>query len=143
MRGRTTRRSTHNKSVTAHEWTQDNVSINNCGPAVTTWNLDTAGDAIQGHHEWLNDNPRPTDGSNHAYIEAQVTLDGTPLEIDVNTNHDFRRQVDPTTYAVLVGPNGGAHTVPFSIQTSSIPNGEGMVYAANVLTLEQRGFLGF
>lgn len=135
------------RSISAHQtFDPDQVSITNCGPndgSTVNINSPAIDQYVEGYHEWTNDNPNSDVQSNKAYVRAQVTIDGQPIPVEANTDHPYRRQVDPTTYEMMIGEAGAIHTISFLMPVDSLPMGEDMAYGVNVLQVERRPLQGF
>ena len=127
-------------TVRYNQWSPDNVVLEGCGPPDGTYINADSGEILSAYHSWANNNEDGDPG--HAYIKAQVTFNGEPVPVDVNTEFEYRRQVNDTTYEIMVGP-GGSHTVSFAVQLDDIPGGENVSYGANVLEVTPRRLIGF
>lgn len=124
-------------TITARAFSPDDVYINACGPPDGTFINKQSGGVISCWQEWVNDN---TEG--HAFVRGQVTLNGEVVPVEVNTEHEYRRQVDDTTYEVLIGPEA-SHSIPFAIDITNIPTGDAVQFGGTTKLVDQRGLAGF
>lgn len=125
-------------SLTARQtWSESNVSLIACGPNNDII-IGEDGPLVQGFHEWQNDNPSDADPTGHAYVRAQVLIDGVPTPVDVDDSNPYRRQVNDTTYEMQVGPDGANHAMPFQIHIDDLPVGEGIPHQADPLEIRQQ-----
>lgn len=115
-------------------WSPSNVYVSDCGPpSGTEINASEAGAEHYAYHTWANDNPDSDTQGMHAYVRAQVVLNGQTIPVSVDEGHLYRRQVDATTYELMIGPDGARHTVPFQLPVPDLPRGQSMDYDVNVL----------
>lgn len=122
-------------------WTPDKVILDMCGPPDGTYINKDGGGVLSCWQEWKNNNT--VGDPDKAYIRAQPTFNGETVPINVNEEHQYRRQVDETTYELMCAANGSNHAVPFAVDMADLPEGENITYGVKVLELVPRHLIGF
>lgn len=123
-------------------WSPDNVVLAQCGPPDGTFINKDRGGVLSAWQEWSNQNAPDSGDPAHAYVRAEVVVDGNPIPVDVNEEHQYRRQVNETTYELMVGPEG-THSAPLAIQMADLPNGDNVSFGVDAKEIVPRRLIGF